>query len=344
MTSLTEEDIQDILSTVFAQLGHSSQGIDATTSSSLPSLNSLFSSIPEFTHDPEADETFSAWYGRYEDLFQIDAAKGRLLLRKLSRSVHKKLINYIMPRHLHDLPFNQIVQTLSDMSGPQSYLFNLRYNCLKVKKDEHDDFMTYGNKVNSICSRFRLRAITEDQFKSLIFICGLQSSKDANIRLPLLSKHEREADVSIPQLADECNRLINLTHDAERIENSVSADPANIATVSGPRKTTQPGIPKTPFWLWRAWHYVRECSFRNHCCTQCYQFGHKNGFSPRNNSPADRQRSKIGFFEITNDPPSPEWMGSTRCHRISSENFGDILLFRSVDVQWSSRTALVQRW
>lgn len=89
MTSLTKKDIQDIPLSVFAQLGHNREGTDAATSSSLPSLDSLFSSISEFTFDPEAGETFPAWYDHYGDLFQIDAAKDRLPLRKLSTLVHK---------------------------------------------------------------------------------------------------------------------------------------------------------------------------------------------------------------------------------------------------------------
>ncbi|KXJ62390.1 hypothetical protein RP20_CCG014126 [Aedes albopictus] len=36
--------------------------------------------------------------------------------------------------------------------------------------------------------------------------------------------------------------------------------------------------PNTPCWLCGALHYVRDCSYRNHKCSDCGQFGHREGY------------------------------------------------------------------
>ncbi|XP_062538690.1 uncharacterized protein K02A2.6-like [Armigeres subalbatus] len=59
-------------------------------------LDSLSSNITEFVYDPEQGCTFDSWYARYADLFDKDAeklddaAKVRLLMRKLNPAAHER--------------------------------------------------------------------------------------------------------------------------------------------------------------------------------------------------------------------------------------------------------------
>ncbi|VDP11263.1 unnamed protein product [Soboliphyme baturini] len=112
-----------------------------------PSFESLSSSITEFTYDPESGETFPAWYVRFEDVFRVDgkmlddAARMRLLLRKVATPIHKQYVDFILPHHPHDVSFKETVQILSSMFGPQTSLFNVHYKCLKMKEEDREDFI-----------------------------------------------------------------------------------------------------------------------------------------------------------------------------------------------------------
>ncbi|XP_062542302.1 uncharacterized protein K02A2.6-like [Armigeres subalbatus] len=222
-------------------------------------IESLASNIREFVCDPENGLVFGRWYRKYEDLFLKDganldeAAKVRLLLRSLSVTVHDKYVNFVLPKHL-------------------------------LTKRDADDFLTYAGMVNRCCEDFELSKITTDQFKSLIFTCGLRSSKDADIRTRLLSKLEANAadESTLESLITECQRLQNLKHDTVMMEHKKSR-----------RRRLSPKVQKTPC-------YVRDCTYTKHVCRDCKQTGHKEGFFGSYTSKAALKKKKHvnGIFSI----------------------------------------------
>nr|VZI45565.1 unnamed protein product [Spirometra erinaceieuropaei] len=98
--------------------------------------------------------TFDSWYKRYEDLFSVDLAaqddawEVRLLLRKLGPAEHEHYANFILPKNPREVAFKDTVQTLSQIFGEQSSLFNTRFQCLQLCKRDSDDFITYAGIVN----------------------------------------------------------------------------------------------------------------------------------------------------------------------------------------------------
>lgn len=170
--------------------------------------------------------TFDRWFNKYEDLFRADgrelddAAKIRLLLRSLSVPVHEKFTNYLLPQHPRELTFDQVVQKMKVIFGHQKSVFSKRYDCLRVVKNDADDYVTFAGIVNRHCEEFDLANLTIDQFKALIFICGMQSSREAEVRTRLLSKLESEAgrEINLEVLITECQRLSNLKHDTALVE------------------------------------------------------------------------------------------------------------------------------
>ncbi|VDM04926.1 unnamed protein product [Schistocephalus solidus] len=61
---------------------------------------------------------------------------------------------------------------------------------------------------------FKLRTMTEDQFKCLIFVGTLQSLHDAETRNRLLSKIELDPDSTLQTLTAEWQRIKNLKQDS----------------------------------------------------------------------------------------------------------------------------------
>ncbi|XP_055590022.1 uncharacterized protein K02A2.6-like [Uranotaenia lowii] len=256
-------------------------------------IESLSSTIKEFCFDPAAGMTFDRWFNKYEDLFSADgrelddAAKIRLLLRSLSVPVHEKFTNYLLPQHPRDFTFDQVVQKLKTVFGQQKSLFSKRYDCLRVVKSDADDYVTYAGIVNRQCEDFDLANLTIDQFKALIFVCDMQSSKEAEVRTRLLSKLESEArgELNLEVLITECQRLSNLKHDTALVERQISSSVQAVhhqKQQHHPKKPTatpnNASLPRSPCWQCGGMHFVKDCSYTRHVCKQCNREGHKEGY------------------------------------------------------------------
>lgn len=188
-------------------------------------IEALSSSITEFSFDPETNSTFANWYSRYADLFTQDAcnldeqAKIRLLLRRLDTPAHFKYTNYILPRKPADFTFDETIAKLKKIFDKQQSLFNLRFKCFQIIKKDDMSNLSYMGLINKSCEEIQFNTLTIDQLKCLLYIAGLQSSRELLFRPKLLAKMEcDQSTITLQQLSDEYERLQQIRKDSEMIQ------------------------------------------------------------------------------------------------------------------------------
>ncbi|XP_040175263.1 uncharacterized protein K02A2.6-like [Anopheles arabiensis] len=186
-------------------------------------MDALASSISEFRYEAELDVTFSAWFSRYDDLFKQDASrlddavKVRLLVRKLGTTEHSRYTSFILPRVPRDVSFQDTVSILSSLFGRAESLFSKRYKCMKLTKAQSEDIFTFICRVNRSCVDYQFSSMSENQFKCLTLVCGLKDEADSDIRTRLLARIEERSDVTLEDLAAECQRIKSLKVDSAMI-------------------------------------------------------------------------------------------------------------------------------
>jgi len=87
-------------------------------------------------------------------------------------------------------------------------------------------------------ANFQISQITADQFKCLIFVCGMRSPTNADIRRKLLNLIDsKPSSLTIEDLTIECQRLINLKIDTSLVQNSKTETVAIVKTAPKQIKT-----------------------------------------------------------------------------------------------------------
>ena len=134
--------------------------------------------ISEFNCDIPRAFTFETWYDKYKSYFEIEGAtlsdklKVRLLISKLGAPEYSKIAQKLLPRKLSDLNFGELLKELKEVFGdPRSKLLK-RFDTLKLKCNEFEKILQFGNLVNAECEKSEM-ALTIEEMKILIFIVGL---------------------------------------------------------------------------------------------------------------------------------------------------------------------------
>ena len=138
-----------------------------------------------------------------------------LLLRKLETVEHNKFVDYILPKKTCELGFLETVKLLSELFSSKTSLFHKRWKCLNLTKRDSDDYLGFSSVVNKNCDDFKLGELSADNFKCLIFVQGLVSAKDAEIRRRVLWK-----SLTLQILDEDCQRIVSVRKDSKNIEES----------------------------------------------------------------------------------------------------------------------------
>ncbi|XP_055680707.1 uncharacterized protein K02A2.6-like [Lutzomyia longipalpis] len=296
----------DILRATQELLAQQQARMDVLEASSKPparpelTIEALAPTIQTFVYDPDNGVTFDSWFSLHEDIFREDAkslddsARVRLLLRKLNPQSHEGYVNSLLPKAPRDFTFDENIAKLKDLFGRRESLFHTRWRCLQLQKKESDDFKTHSTLINRACEDFKLKDLTSEHFKCLIFILSLRSSKDTEVRTRLLRmlEVEKPETLTLSFMANEATRLVNLKTESAAVESKDSTQ--NVSSVQRHDKASKGAFPKnkqakrgnqqpskqpkTPCWFCGGMHFVKQCPFSQHTCKDCSQVGHKEGY------------------------------------------------------------------
>lgn len=268
------------------------------TSSIEQLMDKLAAAMETFHYLPDEGSTFAKWYRRYKDVFTEDAkdlddaAKVRLVLRKLGVLEHNQYLDSILPKEAKDIQFAETIQILTDKFGKAESLFSQRWRCFQLVKERGVDFSAHATVVNRLCEDFELTKLSSNQFKCLIFIFSLQAQEDREIRTRLLSKVDAsfssgnaQDEITLNQLVSEAQRIINIQQDTGLTkENSLSVKAISSKHPRNNQKTFKKEskqtnkAPSTSCWNCGELHYSKFCNYKKHKCTRCHEIGHKEGF------------------------------------------------------------------
>lgn len=234
------------------------------------------------TFIPSPTSTFTLWYNKHKDIFEKDGAKlkddakTRLLLRRLNQEAYDKYASILLPKEPNDLSFQETVDKLKSVFCEIESTFQLRYKCFNVEKSSNEDFLSYGARINKLCESATISTITADQFKCLIFVTGLKSGVENDVRqrlLTLLEDETKSLTLTIDKLVSESKRLMTIKSDAATLN---STPTPTVAAVKKQKSSQSSSKPKSPCWGCGEWHYYKtECPFRDKKCNKCGNKGHK---------------------------------------------------------------------
>ncbi|XP_049294182.1 uncharacterized protein K02A2.6-like [Anopheles funestus] len=284
-------------------------------------LDSLARNITEFHFEADVGITFEKWHSRYEDLFSRDAAriddaaKVRLLLRKLGPLEHERYVNYILPRNPRDFTLEATVERLKSLFGKSESLLSKRHKCMQLVKTKAEDFLEYACRVNRACEDFKLARLTEEQFKCLIFVCGLKEECDKDFRVKILARIERRADITLEQISEECNRISNLKKEnamigggteervlvvknGERSHDSLNGKGSRSRRVYRDDRSRS-DKPSNACWLCGGMHWVKDCPKSSQKCRKCGEAGHGDDRCRKQKPRAGRRRYQPSRFTRT---------------------------------------------
>ena len=195
-------------------------------------------------------------------------------------------MNYILPRKTNKLTFTKAVKLLTKPFRPKTSLFHKRWECMNLTRKDSEDYTPFASVVNKNCDDFKLSEFSANNFKCLIFVQGLVSAKNTEIRRRVLIKFENEPNLTLQQIAEDCQRFVSVGQDWKNIEESGIAHvrkvsqrkrkkQSNSPSKSKQYKNKQNNLPPNPCSGCGSLHWYKDCPYRNKKCLTCSRLGHK---------------------------------------------------------------------
>ncbi|XP_017482519.1 PREDICTED: uncharacterized protein K02A2.6-like [Rhagoletis zephyria] len=242
----------------------------------------LADSMVNFEYDPDKNQTFEAYYERYESVFTNQAecldepTKVYLLFQKFNQEQYQRYADSILPLKPQDCTFANTVTTLKKLFGYKETKFAMRHRCFNLAKLDHEDFSMYAAHVKD----------------SLILEKLLTKVDNQDIELERVTDAAARAEVhklNLQDLINEAERIICLkldkgkvgeafaaqeVHSVQQNKNSKSLVNKDKSMVRNQRNDT----PRLACFRCGEMHWSDNCPCKDKQCGECNEKGHKTGF------------------------------------------------------------------
>ncbi|VDM47957.1 unnamed protein product [Toxocara canis] len=146
-----------------------------------------------FTIQTTAALSTSGSTGTKTSLFKTAQRLMRPRRHALSSQSWMRWLTHVSPttscRKASELCYDDTVKTLKELFGHNTSVFARRYNYLRTQRNG-ESLSDYTGMVNRRHEMAEFNAITPEQMKRLVWICGLHTPDDADIRTLALRKME----------------------------------------------------------------------------------------------------------------------------------------------------------
>lgn len=241
-------------------------------------METLSKSMTDFVFDPESNSTFESWYKRYTKVFENaklgESRKIELLLRKFDNKTYTRYANVILPKTPDEFSFDETIKQLKELYGHEESVFSIRHRCMQMRKIDSMNIYDYQALVNNAAEEFKFSEMTIDQFKCLIFVNGLTSQSDVEIRVRLLTKFATNTELKLKDLVAEYKRLALVKTDSTTVQNRPVDSKAQVNKVSSQKK--QSTDKNASCWNCgsKTRHPRSDCPAKNAQCKHCNLIGH----------------------------------------------------------------------
>ncbi|KHN79597.1 hypothetical protein Tcan_00527, partial [Toxocara canis] len=171
---------------------------------------------------------------------------------------YARFTNHILPKRPSELCFDYTVKTLKELFGHNASVFARRYNYLRTQRNG-ESLSDYTEIVNRRHEMAEFNAITPEQMKCLVWICGLHTPDDADIRTLAPRKMEDNPQTTRKQLILEIQQFLNIRRDAKLLGSPLSLLQPEANAVATKKNCTQ--NPPSPCFRCGGSHRARDCYF-----------------------------------------------------------------------------------
>ncbi|PIO70411.1 hypothetical protein TELCIR_07734 [Teladorsagia circumcincta] len=203
-----------------------------------------------------------------------------------SRRVRHQPLSTRLPEFTHN---SENGCTFYELFGHKTSVFARRYAYLKTQCNG-ESLRDYTGLVNRRHEMAEFNAITAEQMKCLVWICGLAAPEYADIRTHALRKLGSNPETTLRELSTQIQQLLDIRQDAKLPGSSPSvAAPLSEVNAVDVKKCHNKE-PPSPCFRCGGPHWAKECDFMEKRCHTCNCVGHKKGFCKNFNR---RRTSKL---------------------------------------------------
>jgi hypothetical protein len=150
-----------------------------------------------------------------------DKEKTMVLATKLSTDAFAKFRNCCLPKDVTDYTYEETVTRLRRMFTRKRSVFADHYDCLRLTRNEGEQFMYFVNRRKASLKRFRYANLTNEQFSALILLSALKSPTDEPLRARILQKLNQDERVRFDEIVTDCVSCLITKEDCRVFEKGI---------------------------------------------------------------------------------------------------------------------------